>query len=236
MKRFYGTVDIVAKEGGFAVTLDGKPMATPAKRSFRLPCRGFADAVAAEWDAQQEEIDPTRMPLTRLASTAIDRVAGRRDEVIAEIASYGGTDLVCCRAEAPADLVAAQRDGWQPLLDWAAARHGATLTVTTGMQPVPQPAASLAAIARAVAGFDDFSLAALHAVTAACCSVVIALALADGRLDSDGAWACAHVDDIYQTGRYGGDPFEAPGMAALRREIAAAARVFALCRADETAP
>jgi len=236
VKRFYGAVDIVAEDDGFAVTLDGKPVRTPAKRPLRLLSRGFADAVAAEWRAQQGDIDPARMPLTRLANTAIDRVAVGRIEVIAEVASYADTDLVCYRAEAPPDLVAAQRAAWQPLVDWAAAHHGAPLHVTTGVRPVEQPPGTLRAIEAAVAAFDDFALAALHAATAACRSVVIALALADGRLDAAGAWEHAHVDEAYQAGRWGDDPDEVRRLETARRDIAAAAEVLALCRGDERAP
>lgn len=236
MKRFYGTVDIVGEDGGFAVTLDGKPVRTPARRPLRLPGSGFADAVAAEWRAQQGDIDPTRMPLTRLANTAIDRVADGRIQVIAEVASYGDTDLVCYRAEAPPDLVAAQRAAWQPLVDWAASHHGAPLHVTTGVRPVEQPPSTLRAIEAAVAAFDDFALAALHGVTSSCRSVVIGLALAHGRLDADAAWQHAHVDDIYQAGRWGEDPDLTRRLETARRDIAAAAEVLALCRGDEAAP
>ena len=236
MKRFYGTVDIVAEDGGFAVTLDGKPVRTPAKRPLRLPSRGFADAVAAEWRAQQGDIDPARMPLTRLANTAIDRVAVGRIEVIAEVASYADTDLVCYRAEAPPELVASQRAAWQPLVDWAASHHGAPLHVTTGVRPVEQPPGTLRAIAAAVGAFDDFALAALHAVTSACRSVVIGLALADGRLDAAAAWECAHVDEAYQAGRWGDDPDVVRRLETVRRDIAAAAEVLALCGGDEGAP
>jgi chaperone required for assembly of F1-ATPase len=236
LKRFYDAVAITENGDGFGVTLDGKPVMTPAKQQLTLPHRAFAEAVAAEWRAQEAEIDPARMQLTRLANTALDRVAPRREEVIAEISAFGATDLVCYRAASPPVLVAAQLDAWQPLIEWAAARYGAALNVTTGIQSLDQPPEVLEGIRGDIAGFDDFALAALHAATAACRSVVIALALAEARLDTETAWAVAVVDDTYQADKWGDDPDETLRLQGIRQEIAAAGKVLALCSGDIEEP
>ena len=125
MKRFYKNVDVVPAGGGFGVTLDGKPIKSPAKADFTLPSQALAEAIAAEWDAQADEVVPSTMPLMQLAATAIDKVAPNREVIIDTVAPYGGTDLLCYRAEAPAALAARQAAAWQPLLDWAMTAHDA---------------------------------------------------------------------------------------------------------------
>ncbi|MGH7113101.1 MAG: ATP12 family protein, partial [Stellaceae bacterium] len=173
MKRFYRKAEIVAAQGaGCRVALDGKPIETPAKEALTVPNAALAMAIAAEWAAQDGEIHPARMPLTRLASTAIDRVAPQRDLIVRQIAGYAGTDLVCYRAAHPPVLAARQQAMWQPLIDWAAQRYDAPLEVTAGVIPIAQPPASLRAFAAAVAEHDDFALAALHLATGACGSLI----------------------------------------------------------------
>ena len=156
------------------MALDGKPLRTPAKHELTVPSETLAAAIAAEWDAQDPDIRPHTMPLTRLAATAIDRTAAKRGEIVAEIANYAGTDLVCYRAEHPPALAARQEAAWQPLIDWAAGRYDAGLAVTAGIVPQPQSPAALNAFAAAVGSQDDFRLNALQAVTASCGSLVIA--------------------------------------------------------------
>ncbi|KGM30919.1 ATP12 family protein, partial [Inquilinus limosus] len=158
MKRFYKTVDVVPAGGGFGVTLDGKPIRSPAKADFTLPTRALAEAVAAEWDAQADEVVPSAMPLMQLAATAIDKVAPNRQVIIDTIAPYGGTDLLCYRAEAPAALAERQAAAWQPLLDWAMTAHDAPLAATTGIVHQAQPESSLKALHAAVAAQDDWRL------------------------------------------------------------------------------
>ena len=171
------------------------------------------------------------MPLTRLAGTTIDRSVTQRDAVVHQIAHYAGTDLVCYRAAHPPALAALQQAVWQPLIDWAVERYGAPLVVTTGIVPARQPAASLAAFAQAVAAHDDFSLTALHAATAACGSLVIALALLEGRLNADQAFAASQLDESFQIEAWGEDTEQAKRRAALAAEIVAAARFVSLLRA-----
>lgn len=145
-----------------------------------------------EWEAQRSEIRPATMPLFRLAATAIDRAAAQRDLVMAETANYAGTDLVCYRALHPPALMARQEAVWQKLIDWAALRYDAALAVTSGIIAVRQSPATLKAFAAIVAVQDEFRLTALHTLTAACGSLVIALAVMEGRLDAEAAFAASH--------------------------------------------
>lgn len=232
MKRFYRDAGILASAGGFTVALNGKPVRTPAKAPLTVPSRALAAAMAAEWQRQGDEVAPGALPLTRLASTALNLVAPRRAEVVAAIANYAGTDLVCYRAEHPPELVERQQRLWQPLLDWAALRYGAKLAVTAGVVPRAQPEASLAALAAVVAAHDAMALAALHLATAACGSLVIALALFKSQIDADAAFALSQLDESFEIERWGEDAEQNRQRAAVRDDIALAARFHALARAE----
>jgi chaperone required for assembly of F1-ATPase len=188
----------------------------------------LAAAIAAEWDAQRDEIRPEKMPLTRLAATAIDRTAFQREGVVAETANFAGTDLVCYRADQQPALAARQQAIWQPLIDWAMLRFDAPLTITTGVIPTPQAPASLKAFAAAVAMHDAFRLTALHTLTAACGSLVIALALLEGRIDADAAFAASQLDESFQIEAWGEDSEAAARRETLAADIAAAARFLEL--------
>ncbi|HEY3908331.1 MAG TPA: ATP12 family protein [Stellaceae bacterium] len=231
MKRFYRKAETMAAEdGSYRVALDGRPIKTPAKQALTVPNAGLATAIAAEWAAQDGDIRPAQMPLTRLASTAIDRVAPQRDLVVQQIAAYAGTDLVCYRAAHPPELTARQQAVWQPLLDWAVLRYDAPLEVTAGVIPISQPPASLRAFAAAVAEHDDFALAALHLATGACGSLVIVLALIEGRIDPAEAFAASQLDESFEIENWGEDEEQAQRRRALCDDIAAAARFLSLLR------
>ena len=230
MKRLYKEAVAVAVAGGYGIALDGKPLLTPAKRPLVLPALPLAEAIAAEWQAQGDTVDPLAMPQMRLASIAIDLVMPRREEVLAELGKYAGTDLVCYRAEHPPELVARQHSVWQPLADWATLRFDAPLAVTAGIVPVAQPPATLHAFAAALAAYDPLRLTALHAATAACGSLVIALALIEGRLDAEAAFAAAQLDESFQIEAWGEDPEQAQRRRALAEEITAAAQFLVLLR------
>jgi chaperone required for assembly of F1-ATPase len=228
MKRVYKTAEPRAVAGGWGVALDGRSLRTPAKRALLVPSAALAGEIAAEWDAQGPDIRPETMPLTRLAATAIDRTAEKRAEIAGEIAGYAGTDLVCYRAEHPPALAARQEAVWQPLLDWAAGRYDAGLAVTAGIVPLAQSPASLKSYAAVVAALDDFRLTALQAATAACGSLVIALALYEGRLDADAAFAASQLDETFQIEAWGEDAEAAARRETLAADIAAAARFLEL--------
>jgi chaperone required for assembly of F1-ATPase len=215
-------------EAGWGVFLDGRPLRTPAKRELAVPHERLAAAIAAEWDAQETDIRPGRMPLTRLAATALDHTAIARDRIVVEIANYAGTDLVCYRAEGPPALVARQHETWQPLIDWAAGRYDAGLAVTAGILPQPQSPASLKAFAAAVAALDDFRLTALQAATGTCGSLVIAFALLEGRLDAEAAFAASQLDETFQIEAWGEDAEAATRRTTLSEDIGAAARFLEL--------
>ncbi len=205
-------------------------MRTPGRTTLCLPSYALAEAVAAEWQAQGEKIRPDSMILMQIAATATDRVSGRRDAVVSEIAGYARSDLLCHRAEAPPDLVARQQAEWQPLLDWAAAQYGARFTATTGVMPAEQPADTLAACRAAVDAYDDLELAALHLATSSAGSLVIALAFAAGRLGPEEAWACSQLDETFQIERWGLDAEAERRRENIRSDIAAAARFLQLLR------
>lgn len=231
-RRFWSAVRVAELPEGFGVLLDDRPLRTPARALLVLPTRPLAEALAAEWDAQDKLVRPETMPFTRAANSALDRVAPQRPAVVAEVAGYGETDLLCYRAEAPAGLVARQAVAWDPLLDWAAAALGARLTPVAGVMFAPQPAASLAALRDAVDRFDAFGLAALHEMVALAGSLVIGLAAAEGQFALDSLWEAAQVDEAWQASQWGEDA-EAAASAALRRKaFLTAARFLALARAD----
>lgn len=230
VRRFYREAAAVAGEEGWELRLDGRAVKTPARQPLRLPRAALAEALAAEWAAQGEKLQPAEMPLTALTFTAVDLVRPRRAELVAEIADYGGTDLICYRAAHPPELVERQRTLWQPLLDWAALALDAQLLVTEGVTAVEQPAAALQALRGAVEAEDDFTLAALATSVRASGSLVIGLALAQGRLDAEAAFAAAELDESWELERWGEDAEAAKRRAGLLSELQACERFFALLR------
>jgi chaperone required for assembly of F1-ATPase len=203
-------------------------MRTPDRNDLIEPSERLAAVIAAEWDSQRDEVRPATMPLTRLAATAIDRTAVQRDRIVTETANYAGTDLVCYRANHPPELAARQQSAWQPLLDWATLRYDAPLAVTSGVIPTAQSGASLKAFAAAVASLDNFRLTALHTLAAACGSLVIALALLEGRLDAAAAFALSQLDETFQIEAWGEDAEAGERRRALAADIQSAARFLEL--------
>jgi chaperone required for assembly of F1-ATPase len=230
MKRFYQETAIDAGEGGYRVLLDGKPMRTPAKAVLVLPTRALAEAIAAEWRAvpDKSEINVTHLPLTRLATTGLDRVTVQRQRVIDDTAKYAGSDLLCYRATVPTSLVERQHKVWQPLLDWAAERYGARLVVAEGMTFVAQPSDAVARLREAVAAHGDLALSALYNLTHISGSLVIALAVAEAHLPADKAFAAAQLDELYQVERWGEDLIATHRHQSIKRDIDAGARFLVL--------
>ena len=227
-RRFYTDAGTDLRDGQWQLLLDGRPARTPAKRFLAVDKRAVALALAAEWQAQDEVIQPARMPLTRLLNAAIDGVALQADAVRDEIVRYAGNDLICYRAEAPAELVQLQDEAWDPLLDWSSVRLGATFLTARGIVHARQPASAGKAIQDAVSAVTSpVPLAALSLVTTLTGSAVIALALALGHLDAVAAWAAAHVDEDYQARIWGADDEAIARQANRRRDFGAAALVLA---------
>lgn len=230
MRRKYLSCEVIATSEGFAPALDGKTMRTPAGEPFLLPNRTLAEGVAAEWNAvgEKAEIDPRLMPVTRLATTAIDRVRTQRDKVIEEIAAYGASDLLCYRAEQPASLVERQNAGWNPWLEWARTRLAASLAVTQGVMPIAQDKAAIERLRQAVARFDDFTLAGLFNLTAMLGSLVLALAVLHEELEIERAADLAEIDAVFQAERWGEDHFAIKRRRDVRRDIAEVGKFLAL--------
>jgi chaperone required for assembly of F1-ATPase len=223
-KRFYTDVSV---EGVAAdrhrILLDGRVAKTPAKHELALPRADLAEAVAAEWRAQESRIDPVTMPLTRLADAVIDGVAARAAEVAADAVKYAGSDLLCYRATGPVRLVERQTALWDPLLDWIDEVFGARLTVVEGVMHVAQDSDAIDVLAARVARLDPWELAGLHAMTTLTGSLVLALAVVEGRLDRDAAWNAAHVDDHWTAELWGRDEEAEARLARRRIEFDAAA-------------
>ena len=228
MKRFYKQAGAAPVGAEFAVQLDGRSIKTPAGRKLEVPSQSLAQAIAAEWDAQSEEIKPHTMPLTQLASTALDRVGPERAAITEQMIAYAGTDLLCYRAQSPSDLVDLQTKTWQPLLDWAQTHLGAGLTVTTGLIAIEQPPQALAALRARLEAYDLWRLTVAQAACAAAGSLILALALAEGRLSGEECFAASNLDEAYQVALWGDDAEAADRRALLSRDIESAARMLVL--------
>jgi chaperone required for assembly of F1-ATPase len=228
-KRFYQDADVAeGASGGFALRLDGRPVKTPARRDLAAPTRALAEALAQEWRAQREVIDPATMPLTRLANSIIDGVADNAGAVAADVAKYLGSDLVCYRADTPEGLVARQARQWDPVVEWARDALGARFVLAAGgLMHVRQPEEALAAARRAIPT-DIWRLGAVQSITTLTGSALIALALAARRLSVDEAWAAAHVDEDWQMEKWGRDDQALERRAFRFAEMQAAGKVLEL--------
>jgi chaperone required for assembly of F1-ATPase len=235
MKRFWDTATAAPQEGGgFAVLLDGRPVRLPGGTPMLLPSAPLAEAVAAEWSiaggARGGETSPGDIPLTRLVGTAQDLIAPDPAPTVHALARYGETDLLCYWADDPR-LAERQAREWQPLLDWAALQLDAPLQVTTGVMPVAQDPAALAALRRAVAAQTPVALSALGVAVPALGSLVLGLALAEGRLDAVEAHRLATLDEAFQEEFWGADAEAAARRARIAADVALAGRLLGLARA-----
>lgn len=215
MKRFWKVAEAVSQDGGWGIALDGRPVRTPARAPLVVENAALAQAIAAEWTAQQETIEPATMPLTGIANAAID-LAGADPAGFAEpIAAYAESDLLCYRDDRDALLQGEQAAAWNPLLAWAEARHGVEFALTQGVLPIDQPPATIAALRAAVFAQDPFRLAALAPLVTIGGSLVAALALIEAAFDADALWDAVSLDELYQERRWGADS-EAQKARALR--------------------
>jgi chaperone required for assembly of F1-ATPase len=229
MKRFYKLATAEREsEDGAIVRLDGRVLKTPAKAELRLPTLALAEAIAGEWQAQQDEIRPQSMPLMQLAATVIDRVMVDPTFARADVVRYGGTDLLSYRADEPAALAERQAAEWQPLLDWFRDRYDVQMNVTSGIIAVAQPAELTPRLERVCDGLDAWRLTALHGATTNTGSVVLGLALLDGRLDAQAAHRAALLDELHQVERWGEDAEAAARRAGLLADLQATARFLTL--------
>lgn len=229
-KRFWKEAQVVQAGDGWSVTLDGRPVKTPAKAGFVVPTRAMAEAAAQEWQAQSGEIRPETMPITRAANSAIDKVAAQFAEVAAIVAAYGETDLLCYRATGPEALCQRQAQAWDPLLEWAARQYDAPLRVASGVLPVAQDAACLSRLTEAVTACSTYELVALHDLVAISGSLVLGLAVCNGRLSPDEAWAISRIDEHWQVEQWGEDEEATKFETIKRADFDQAARFFKMAR------
>lgn len=227
-KRFWSTVSVEACPEGFSVRLDDCPVRTPAKRALVLPTQAIAGRVAAEWDAQEEQVDPATMPWTRSANAAIDKVATRRREVMDHLAGYAGTDLLSYRAAGPVELVLRQQETWDPLLDWLASRHGVRFEVTRGVMPVEQDPACVSRLAQGMESMSSFQLTGFQELVTLSGSFVIALAVADGAFPVQDLWSASRLDESWQAEQWGEDVEAAEESVRKMRAFLHAAELFRL--------
>ena len=235
MKRFYKEVSLDAAPGGHRILLDGRPVHSPARQLLVMPSAALAEAVADEWRAQGETIERAGMGLTRLVSTALDRMPALRGAAIDEALGYALTDLLCYRAAEPVELAERQQRAWQPWLDWLARAHGARLVVTTTMLPVSQPEPAIARLRTAIEVLDDWRLVGLRGATTALGSVVLGLALLEGEIDKEQALAASLLDELFEIERWGRERDAERRQQVLRRDVAAASGFLACLRTPVTA-
>jgi chaperone required for assembly of F1-ATPase len=225
VRRFYQSAAV--GEGG-SILLDGRPVKTPGRRALAAPTAALAEAIADEWNAQGDVVEPRAMPLTGLANAAIDRIARDAAGFARGLAAYGESDLLCYRTEGPAPLASRQAGLWDPILAWAQQRYDVVLEPAFGIIHMKQPPETLDRLGAAVAARDPFGLAGLSPLVTISGSLLIALALAEGALSLDQAWAAATLDEQWQAGQWGEDAGAAAALAGRRRDFAAAARFLAL--------
>lgn len=224
MKRFYSSATVEQCAGGFGISLDGRPVRTPARTALRVPSKALAEALCEEWNAQGDRVDPGSMPLTQLANTAIDRMPDARRETVAELVRYGETDLLCYRAERPETLAGRQEALWQPLLDWLQRRFGIALRVVNGMLPQPQDPHAIARLEQVVGAYADFDLTALHLGATSAGSIAIGLAMLEGEITAERAAEAAFLDERHQIEQWGADEEAEARLARAHADIALAWR------------
>lgn len=228
-KKFWKETSVEAQEGGFAVLLDGRGLKTPAKTPVVVPTQAIAEAIAKEWDAQVEEIDPTQMPVTRWANAALDKVALQHAEVADMLADYGGTDLLCYRADGPKELIARQADAWDPVLDWADKEFSARLLPVEGVMFQAQEETALTNLKTRVHAFSNFELAAFHDLVSLSGSLVLGFAAVHEYAPIEELWSLSRIDEQWQEEQWGEDE-EASELAETKRlAFIQAAHNFNLC-------
>jgi chaperone required for assembly of F1-ATPase len=229
MRRFYKEAAATPDHG---VALDGRPVRTPGRASLVAPGAALAEAIAAEWAAQGDEIDPRAMVLTGLANAAIDRVAPDPAGFARGLSVYGESDLLCYRAEGPEPLVRRQAEAWDPLLAWAASRYDIAFTVTAGIVHRPQPPETLERLAAATAARHPFILSGLSPLVTISGSLVAALAVTEGALAADAVWDAVIVDERWQAEQWGEDALATEALEARRVDFMTAVRFVSLARSD----
>ncbi len=226
--RFYKNVSINKELSGYRILLDERPIKTPKRKLVEVNQEKLALALKAEWEKQDKHIDPTTMPLTKLVNTALDGISGSEEQVAADLAQYALSDALCYRAAHPQDLVARQKNAWDPVIKWSKEELGITLKTTTGVMPLTQPKKTQEKAAHILRTYDPLELAGLHVLTTMTGSLIITLALVRGRLTAKDAWNIAHIDEDYQLSKWGADEEALERLAWRRKEFNAAHQLLSL--------
>ncbi len=233
MKRIWKTVETIAAGQGFHITLDGKPIKKPSGGGLMIPFPALAVGIAEEWRGaglDGKDIKPDDLPLTRMATTALDRVATSYADIINQLVGYGLNDALCYRAEGPPSLNAQETAQWQPWLDWAAATYGVALRTGVGVQPITQPEDTAPKFQKALQAFDIYQLTALGVAVPAMGSLVLGLALANGRIDALTAFNVSQLEENYQIERWGIDDLAEQRRAGILADLHLCVRFMELCR------
>ncbi|MEL7257000.1 MAG: ATP12 family protein [Pseudomonadota bacterium] len=204
-KRFWKSARLAPSGSGYGIQLDGRPVKTPAKSELVVPSEALAQAIALEWEAQGEVVNPLSMPMTRSANAAIDKVTVQHAEVAELVAAYGDTDLLCYRADGPDSLVTRQTETWDPLLDWACERFGARLEPVSGVMHRPQNPEALAILTHNVQEMDAFTLTAFHELVGLSGSLVIGFATLYDYAEPATLWSWSRIDETWQAEQWGVD-------------------------------
>jgi chaperone required for assembly of F1-ATPase len=228
MKRFWKTVAVAREDGGWGIRLDERPLRTPAREALKVPNEALAEAIAGEWSAIAEDVDPRAMPLTGIANAAIDRVAPDKETFAAGLARYAEADLACYRAEGPRALVERQAASWDALLAWARRRYDADFATTSALLHVAQPPATVERLGHAVAALDAFQLAGLSPLVTIGGSLIAALAALEKAITPEQAWEAVSIDERWQLEQWGEDSEAKVAMDNRRRDFLAAARFLEL--------
>ncbi|MEM7076030.1 MAG: ATP12 family protein [Pseudomonadota bacterium] len=235
-RRFWDAASVSELEGGFGVRLDSRPVHTPAKTVLIVPTRALAHEIALEWDAQDGEVQPYSMPMTRAANAAIDKVRPQRAEVAQLLLDYGGSDLVCYRADGPQSLVERQRACWDPVLDWTAKRFGVRLKTVAGVMHVAQDPLAMRRFATEIDALDDFALTAFHDLVTLSGSLAIGFAALEGWQTPNELWQISRADEIWQQELWGEDEEAARAAALKGAEFSRAKTFHDLSRPPVSAP
>jgi len=224
-RRFYERAGVESTGNTFRVTVDDRPIRTPAGNPLAAPASALAEALAQEWAGQGQFVDPAKMPLTRLANIIIDGVSRAVPEVAGEVERYLASDLLFYRADSPQALAERQGAAWDPVLNWADKSFGARFVLRRGLTHVPQPPEALAAVRAAIPG-DPWRLGAVHSIVTLTGSALIAIAVAEGAMPPAQAWSAANVDEDWNMEKWGNDALALERNAARYAEMEAAACVL----------
>ena len=202
MKRFYTMVSHRKTDVQYQILLDAKPINTPFKNTLHVFQQGLADALVKEWSSQVDKIVPDTMPLTQIVSTKIDKVSNERAQMSAEVLKFFNTDLLCYRTDAPAELLRAQENAWDPVLKWFAQRFGSELETTQTLVALKQSQAAHDAIRVYVEALDDDRFTILQMITPLAGSIILAMAFIEGEVGGQKLFDCTHVEEAFKAEIY----------------------------------